>query len=414
MFELKGKYATAKVFATTVNNKTISQIVSLLNQPFVKDSTVRIMADTHAGAGCVIGTTMTIKDKVVPNLVGSDIGCAMLAVKLKEKADEIDLQQLDENIRRFVPAGQMIHDEAKIAATHFEVKQLRCWKKPGAGIREMLAYQSMGTLGGGNHFIELNKDFNNHTYLIIHSGSRHLGGEVCQYYQDLAWKRHSDAEKNVMIQKMKEDGRQDEIVTELKRFHKTFELCSNIPKELAYLEGQDLDDYLHDMEIVQEYARDNRAEIARVILESTYLTEESRFETMHNYIDTKNMILRKGAVSAQKDEKLLIPINMRDGSLICVGKGNPDYNYSAPHGAGRLLSRSQAKEQLSMDEFRSAMKGIYTTSISLSTLNESPMAYKPLEEILANIKDTVEVVERIVPIYNFKAGMEEKGKERKK
>lgn len=412
MFELYGKFTNAKIFATTVEAEAIAQIQNMINQPITEDSQVRIMADTHAGAGCTIGTTMTIHDRVCPNLVGVDIGCGMLTVQLKEKADEIDFAALDNAIRRLVPSGRNVHTEIRPGATRFRAKNLKCFGKPEAGISEDKAFQSVGTLGGGNHFIEVDKDEDGNAYLVIHTGSRHLGKEVAKYYQNLAVSRVFEPNKNpaflakkqTMIEEYKASGRQKEIQSAINALYQDF--ARNHPKvqkSLAFLTEEDMADYIHDIKIVQEFAQDNRAEIARLVLMGANLTEVSRFETVHNYIDTEHMILRKGAVSAQKDEILLIPINMRDGSLICRGKGNPDYNYSAPHGAGRLMSRSKAKANLSMDDFKDSMKGIYTTSVNTSTIDESPMAYKPVDEILENIKDTVDILKVIKPVYNFKA-----------
>lgn len=412
MFELYGKFTNAKIFATTVEAEAIAQIQNMINQPLSEGSQVRIMADTHAGAGCTIGTTMTIHDRVCPNLVGVDLNCGMLTVQLKEKADEIDFAALDNAIRRLVPSGRNVHTEIRPGATRFRAKNLKCFGKPEAGISEDKAFQSVGTLGGGNHFIEVDKDEDDNAYLVIHTGSRHLGKEVAKYYQNLAVSRVFEPNKNpaflakkqAMIEEYKASGRQKEIQSAINALYQDFTRNHpKVQKSLAFLTGEDMADYIHDVKIVQEFAQDNRAEIARLILMGANLTEVARFETVHNYIDTEHMILRKGAVSAQKDEILLIPINMRDGSLICRGKGNPDYNYSAPHGAGRLMSRSKAKENLSMDDFKDSMKGIYTTSVNTSTIDESPMAYKPVDEILENIKDTVDILKVIKPVYNFKA-----------
>lgn len=416
MFELYGKFTNAKIFATTVESEAIAQIQNMINQPLSEGSQVRIMADTHAGAGCTIGTTMTIHDRVCPNLVGVDLNCGMLTVQLKEKADEINFAALDNAIRRLVPSGKNVHTEIRPGATRFRAKNLKCFGKPGACISEDKAFQSVGTLGGGNHFIEIDKDEDDNAYLVIHTGSRHLGKEVAKYYQNLAVSRVFEPNKNpaflakkqAMIEEYKASGRQKEIQSAIKDLYHDF--AKNHPKvqkSLAFLTGEDMADYIHDVKIVQEFAQDNRAEIARLILMGANLTEVSCFETVHNYIDTEHMILRKGAVSAQKNEILLIPINMRDGSLICRGKGNPDYNFSAPHGAGRLMSRSKAKENLSMDDFKDSMKGIYTTSVNTSTIDESPMAYKPVDEILENIKDTVDILKVIKPVYNFKASDED-------
>lgn len=415
MIELRGKYNNCKVFTDNIDSATIGQLTALLNQKSVEGSQIRIMPDTHAGAGAVIGTTMTLHDKVIPNLVGVDIGCGMLAVKLKEK--RIDLPNLDSVIRKYVPSGAEVHSETNEDRTSLRVDELRCFGKPNANIRADLAYQSVGTLGGGNHFIEVDKDTDGNLWLVIHTGSRHLGLEICGYYQNLAyekikWQANGGTRKekvDTLIEKLKSEGRQKDISKEIAKFNKEYkEQNPSIPHELAYVEGDDFKDYIHDMDMVQKHATCNRAEIVRVILKYAKLHEVERFETIHNYIDTKNMILRKGSVSAQADEKLIIPMNMRDGSLICLGKGNPDWNYSAPHGAGRLMSRSEAKQNISMSEFKKTMAdaGVYSTSVNKGTIDESPMAYKPMDEIIKNVDDTVEIIDIIKPIYNFKAGEE--------
>jgi RNA-splicing ligase RtcB len=411
MIELNGKYASAKVYTDNVESAAISQMMALLNQPFVEGSQIRIMPDTHAGAGCVIGTTMTLTDKVVPNLVGVDIGCGVLMIKLKEK--RIDLPAFDAVVRKHVPSGGNVHEEENDHRTSLVAENLRCYGKKNARIRPDLAYKSVGTLGGGNHFIELDRDQDDNIWLVIHTGSRHLGIEVCNFYQNEGYRVLKDKanggskqeKRDAFIAKLKAEGRHKDIDKEVKRWEKEYaEVNPSIPYDLAYVEGDLFKDYIHDMDMVQKHAACNRAEIARVILKYAKLHEVERFETVHNYIDVENMILRKGSVSAQTGERLLIPINMRDGSLICVGKGNPDWNYSAPHGAGRLMSRSAAKESISMDDFKASMNGIYTTCVNQGTIDESPMAYKPMDEIVANIADTVDIVDIIKPIYNFKAG----------
>lgn len=551
MIELKGKYNSAKVFTDNIDNETVGQLTALLNQEFVKDNTIRIMPDTHAGKGCVIGTTMTIKDKIVPNLVGVDIGCftgdtkvwlssghyeridllvgksfivdsfdeeqkcfvhskavalktrenaslvsitykskitsnittvrctpdhkflvstdtsctyfdvtwveakdlvkgmrlvseddyvyvenvvelqeredvyclsvddthnfvldggiivhncGMLAVKLKEKQEEIDLAKVDTVINNYIPSGFNIRDKA-IATSNID--------KIIAPIDTDKAYKSLGTLGGGNHYIECNKDSQGNIWLVIHTGSRHLGIEVCDYYQKLAYdelqlesrgnRSLSDINKE-LVQKLTAEGRKKEISKELKKAKAEYEkIHTDIPYELAYLKGENFDNYIHDMKLAQEHARINRQTIANEILKRAGLHEVERFDTIHNYIDTDNMILRKGSISAQAGERVIIPMNMRDGSLICIGKGNSDWNCSAPHGAGRLMSRAKAKESISMSEFKDSMKGVYSTSVCISTIDEAPQAYKPMEEIIENIKDTVDIIDIIKPIYNFKA-----------
>lgn len=394
MLELKGKYNTAKVFTDNVDNETISQVIELLNQDYINDAKIRIMPDCHAGAGCVIGTTMTISDKVCPNLVGVDIGCGMLAVRIAEK--DVDLPKLDDVINTYVPAGFNVNNEPLGNFNHLNGLV--------APADLPLAYRSIGSLGGGNHFIELDKDEDGNLWLVIHTGSRHLGLEVAKYYQEFAYKQLKDLDVGdkikTVIADLKAKGREKEI-------EKTIKVLKmqepHIPKSLCYVSGQTFKDYIHDMEIVQKHAELNRKYIADTVIEKMGWHICEKFQTIHNYIDTKNLILRKGSVSARDGEKLIIPINMRDGSLICVGKGNPDWNYSAPHGAGRILSRSEAKDAVGIDEFRESMKGIYSSSVMESTIDESPMVYKPMEEIMENIKDTVDIVKVIKPVYNFKA-----------
>lgn len=412
MLELYGKHNNAKVYTDSIDNPTTSQIITLCNQEFLKNSKIRIMPDCHAGKGCTVGTTMTITDAATPNLVGIDIGCGMLAIKLKEK--RVDLPTFDSIVRKYVPSGGSVHDNPNSCGPNLE--NLRCYGK--AKIRTSLASCSIGTLGGGNHFIELDKDSNGDIWLVIHTGSRHLGIEVCDYYQKEAYTRlkfianngNLKTKTDELINKLKSEGRSTEISKEVKRFKAGYtEVEPDVPYELAYCTEDLLSDYIHDMEIVQEFASVNRAQIAKILLKQAKLHEVERFETIHNYIDTKNMILRKGAISAQAGEKVIIPLNMRDGSLVCIGKGNPDWNYSAPHGAGRLYSRSDTKSKFTVPEYKKTMKeaGVFTSSVSSGTLDECPMAYKPIECIVDNIGDTVDIVDIIKPIYNFKASSEQ-------
>lgn len=402
MIELKGKYNNCKVYTDNIDNETISQLINLLNQEFIKDNTIRIMPDCHAGKGCVIGTTMTIKDKIVPNLVGVDIGCGMSAIKLKEK--EIDYTKLDEIIHKYVPSGCNIHKEIKQNFDELD--------KVIAPINKNNALKSIGTLGGGNHFIECDIDNDNNLWLVVHTGSRHLGIEVCDYYQNLAYEHLKNkinggdlnTKKRELISKYKQTGREKEISSALRKLDEDYRaIFPNVPKELAYVEEEDMKKYLHDMNIVQKYAKKNREVIVNNIVKNMNLTIVESFDTIHNYIDIDNMILRKGSISAQAGEKVIIPMNMRDGSLICIGKGNPDWNYSAPHGAGRILSRSKAKNVIDFKDFEESMRGIYTTSVALSTIDESPFVYKPMNEIIKNIKETVDIVSCIKPVYNYKA-----------
>lgn len=400
MIELRGKYGEAKVYTDVVDNESISQVINLLNQPYVEGSRVRMMPDIHAGAGCTIGTTMTIQDKICPNLVGVDIGCGMETIRIKEK--HIELQSLDKLIRNEIPSGFAIRNKPHRYNEQIDLDSLYCAKH----IKLDRARLSIGTLGGGNHFIEANKDDDGNIYIVVHSGSRHLGLEIANYYQEAGYKSltsFNKAEIDAVIAQLKSDGRQSEIQEVLKGMKK----YTSIPKPLAYVEGELLDQYLHDMKIAQEFAMYNRKAMIDVIVKGLGLHITEQFTTIHNYIDIENKILRKGAVSAQDGEVLLIPINMRDGSLICVGKGNEDWNCSAPHGAGRLMSRSAAKEIFTVSEFKKQMEGIYTTSVGRSTLDECPMAYKRIEDIVDNISPTVDIKAIIKPIYNFKAGDEQ-------
>ncbi len=367
MIILKGRYNGAKIFTDVVDEASIAQVRLLLDQAFVQGSRVRMMPDIHAGAGCTIGTTMTIGDKVVPNLVGVDIGCGMETVRIKER--HIELQKLDKLIYAKIPSGPQIREKTHRYFQDIDLEGLCCYKK----IDALRAEKSLGTLGGGNHFIEVDKDEEGSLYLVVHSGSRHLGLEVAEYYQEEGYKALGQEERE------------------------------DIPKTLAYVSGDLFRDYIHDMKIIQDYARLNRQAMVDEIIRGMKLHVAEQFTTTHNYIDTDAMILRKGAVSARKGEKLLIPINMRDGSLICVGKGSDDWNQSAPHGAGRLMSRSEAKQSFTVSEFKKQMKGVYSTSIGKGTLDECPMAYKDMESIMEDIKETVEIQDIIRPLYNFKS-----------
>ncbi|NLJ57848.1 MAG: RtcB family protein [Tissierellia bacterium] len=366
---LRGKYNTAKVFTHNIDEETKSQIINFCDQDFAKDSKIRIMPDTHAGVGCVIGFTANLGDKVIPNIVGVDIGCGLLVIELKKTS--IDLKKLDNLINKYIPSGRGIQ---KSILYNFEnLEKLHCYRELKNIDR---IKRSIGTLGGGNHFIEINKDDEGNFYLVIHSGSRNLGNQVAQYYQRKAIELHKGKEKSY-------------------------------PRTLCYLEGKWREKYLNDMKICQEYATLNRQVMASIILDKmfgTSLEDYNNFETIHNYINFKDNIIRKGSISAYKGEKIIIPINMRDGSLLCIGKGNENWNYSAPHGAGRLMSRKKAKESITMEDYKNSMKDIYTTSVNLSTLDEAPMAYKPMEEIINNIGETAEVLKIIKPVYNFKAG----------
>lgn len=414
MIELKGKYNSCKIFTDVVDANTISHIMAFLNQEYLAGSKIRIQANCHNGKGAVIGTTMTIHDTVIPNVVGVDIGCGMHTAKLKEK--RIEFPKLDSVIKKNIPSGGNIRTSTHKYASKLRLNELRCLGKTNCHVRIPVAEASIGTLGGGNHFIEVDEDKDGNKYLVVHTGSRRLGKDIAEYYQDIAYQELTNTgEKAKMLLKEKQDalikeykaaGRQKELQGALAEI-RIEKKNTDIPYELAYLEGSLFDDYIHDMEIAQEYAYWNRKAIIDTIASEMKWHIVDEFETIHNYIDTKNMILRKGSISAQLGEKVLIPINMRDGSIIAIGKGNEDYNYSAPHGAGRLMSRSTARESIGMKEFKESMKGIYTTCVNRSTIDESPMAYKDINSIIENIQDTVDIVDIIKPVYNFKACEEE-------
>lgn len=437
MFEIKGNVNTAICYAKVVEDEAIEQIKRMCDYEFTRDSKVRIMPDVHAGKGCTIGTTMTIVDKAVPNIVGVDIGCGMLTVNLGKV--DIDFAKLDE-AAHFVPSGKNVWDGRK---EKFDLQALRCYRS----LKETKWLErSLGTLGGGNHFIEVDEGADGTKYLVIHTGSRNLGKQVAEFYQQLAIDLHCGKEeyfkqRDAIIAEYKAAGRRDEIQAELKKLAASQEKKeADMPEDLCYLYGTYLEDYLHDVEICQNFARRNREKIAEVLIERAGLGATvnggahavadgacnggagtmaadgdtkmgaackiaglDAFHTIHNYIDTEEMILRKGAIAAHAGEKVLIPINMRDGSVLAIGKGNPDWNYSAPHGAGRIMSRHKAKEQLNLADYKKAMEGIYTTSVNEATLDEAPMAYKSLEDIIDVVRDSVDIIDIMKPIYNFKA-----------
>lgn len=395
---IKGRYGEAVCYTEDIEVEAVEQIKQMLDYEFTKDSKIRIMPDVHAGKGCTIGTTMTITDKIVPNLVGVDIGCAMYVVKLADK--DIDLSKVDE-AAHIVPSGRNVWEGRQV---HFDLTRLKCYRN----LRDSKRLErSIGTLGGGNHFIEVEKSADGELYLVIHSGSRNLGKQVAEYYQRLAvelnqGKEDYDKKRQKLIDTYKAQGRRSEIQQALKALEWR-KKDMTIPDDLCYLHGDYMADYLHDVVICQEFATLSRKVMANKICEIAGLHQTESFTTMHNYISVDEMILRKGAVASKEGEYLLIPINMRDGSILAKGKSNAEWNYSAPHGAGRKMSRKKAKETLSMGEYEKAMSGIYTTSVCEDTLDEAPMAYKPIDEIIDNIKDTVEIVDILKPIYNFKA-----------
>lgn len=403
MLEIKGKVNTAICYATVIEEEAIEQIRRMCDYEFTAGSKVRIMPDVHAGKGCTIGTTMTVIDKAVPNIVGVDIGCGMYTINLGNI--EIDFEKLDEACH-FVPSGMNVWQGRQ---ERFDLQQLRCFR----GLKDSKRLErSLGTLGGGNHFIEVDQAADGTKYLIIHSGSRNLGKQVAEIYQRLATdlncgKEEYFKERDEIIRTYKEQGRRSEIQDALKALIWEKQSAS-IPEDLCYLYGQYFDDYLADVEICQQFAKRNRELMAEIILDRCGFTAVDAFHTVHNYIDTDEMILRKGAIAAHKGEKVLIPINMRDGSVLAIGKGNPEWNYSAPHGAGRVMSRTVARESLSLERYKKEMEGIYTTSVNEDTLDEAPMAYKSLSDIIDVIGESVDVIEVLKPIYNFKASDPEK------
>ncbi len=396
--EIRGKYTTAISYAKEIEEVAEQQIKTMCDQAFTEGCRVRIMPDVHAGKGCTIGTTMTVRGKAVPNVVGVDIGCGMLTTKLGNK--RIDCARVDE-ICHWIPSGMNVWDSPR---EPFDLEQLRCYEKL---YKKTWLKNSLGTLGGGNHFIEIDRSENGTYWLVIHSGSRNLGKQVCEYYQQLAIDIAEGKEAYFeampkLIARLKAEGRQTEIQSQLEQLK--IELNRKVsPDNLCHLEGQHLEDYLHDVRICQAFARRNREIMTELILKKTGMVGLESFHTIHNYIDTDEMILRKGAIAAHKGERVLIPINMRDGSIIAIGRGNEEWNYSAPHGAGRIMSRKKARDTLSLDEYKASMQGIYTTTATLETIDEAPMAYKRMDDIIDAIREAVDIVEIIKPVYNFKA-----------
>lgn len=418
MQEIKGQYANAKIYADVVEQTALDQIQTLCNQPFAEGSHIAVMPDVHAGVGCTIGTTMTVDPlhgKICPNLVGVDIGCGMNVTELGDI--DIDFSKLDEVINTMIPSGQNTHPDnfqdvypawENAVLEEARQKEAQCLADLHTPINAEYELARLGTLGGGNHFIEVDKDEEGNKYLVIHSGSRHLGVAVCSHFMDVAnaerigsRERHAE-EKKELIVKLKTEGRSKEIASALVAFDKDF--APSEPSPLAYVEKSNLLRYLDDMRIAQQFAKDNRSLMADIICAAMNWTPVNHWETVHNYIDIDHGVLRKGSISLRQGERALIPVSMKDGALIVKGKGNPDYNYSGPHGAGRLLSRTEAKRSISLKDFEESMKGIYTTSVSEDTLDESAFAYKRLEDILPSLEPTAEIEKRLVPVYNFKAG----------
>lgn len=397
---IQGKFAAAVCFASVIENEAVEQIRRMCDYEFTSGSKIRIMPDVHAGKGCTIGTTMTVTDKVVPNIVGVDIGCGMYTIRLDAK--EIDFARLDE-AAHFIPSGRRVWEGRQES---FDLEAMRCYRE----LKDTRRLQrSLGTLGGGNHFIEVDRGSDGALYLVIHTGSRNLGTQVAEHYQKLAVDLHHGKEeffrqRDALIAEYKAAGRREEIQNVLKSMQKQWkDKPLDVPEDLCWLYGEYLQDYLHDVEICQKFALRNRELIAGILMERAGLSGDSGFHTIHNYIDTGEMILRKGAIAAHDGERVLIPINMRDGSILAEGKGNSDWNDSAPHGAGRLMSRTAARNSLSLEDYAEAMKGIYTTCVGEETIDEAPMAYKSMDDIMNDVRASVNVIDILKPIYNFKA-----------
>lgn len=411
MIVIQGKAGTAVCYAKTVEDEAIEQIRRMCDYALTEGSRIRIMPDVHAGKGCTIGTTMTVKDKVCPNIVGVDIGCGMYTVRLADQ--ELDYEKIDEACH-YIPSGKKVWEGRQ---ERFDLTKLKCYRSLKDTKR---LERSLGTLGGGNHFIEIDRTSDGTCYLVIHSGSRNLGKQTAEIYQQLAVDLHMGKEdyfrqRDEIIRTYKEAGRRAEIQKALKELQRTYETHAlSVPEDLCWLYGSFLEDYLHDVEICQNFARRNREKMAEIILERTGMTGLEGFHTIHNYIDIDEMILRKGAIAAHAGEKVLIPINMRDGSVLAKGKGIAEWNYSAPHGAGRIMSRTKAKASLDLEAYKAAMEGIYTTSVNEDTLDEAPMAYKPMEEIIDVIRESVDIIEIMKPVYNFKASGDEAPWKKKK
>lgn len=404
MLKINGIYGEAMVFTDTIEEQAENQIKELLNQPMAEGAKIRIMPDVHAGAGCVIGLTMRIKDKVCPNLVGVDIGCGVLTVPLPVKAQGINLEKLDSIVHEFVPAGFNVNEKPEMLEKQERFMEKLVCKDSLKSVDRL--YQSLGTLGGGNHFVEVAADDDGNAYLCIHTGSRNLGLQVAKHYQAIAIKNNkgvSEDEVVAKIEELKSLGLHTQIPSAIKTLRAT---KSPVPDALACLDGEHMFDYMQDIQATQTWATINRETIAQNIYQRMFggnVAETEMFHTVHNYIDL-GWVLRKGAISANSWQTVIIPMNMRDGSIIARGKGNPEWNHSAPHGAGRLMSRKQARESLTVDDFKEKMKGVYSTTVGKSTIDEAPMAYKPMDEIVKHIGNTVEIIKVIKPIYNFKGG----------
>ena len=388
MFEIQTKYDIVKVYAETIEEEAVSQIINMANSPLGENAHIRIMPDAHAGAGCTIGTTMLITDKVCPNLVGVDIGCGVDLVQVNGDFED-RLPELDAVIRNCIPSGRAVHKTKH----SYDFDNLKCWDKLPKATQD-LAFHSLGTLGGGNHFIEAYANGN----IAVHSGSRNIGWKVAEYYQKAAVRQRQQV-RSLEVKEILENvppQNREQFLLDYKKEHPSYS------EELCYLTDELMEDYLHDMLLLERFAVANRFTILSTICRNMDLKIEDGITSTHNYI-SEDRILRKGAIAANFNERLVIPMNMRDGILICNGKGNGEWNCSAPHGAGRLYSRSKAKEIFTVEEYANSMSGIYTTCINQSTLDEAPFVYKNWEEIAKAIEPTAEIIKHLKPIYNFKA-----------
>ncbi len=389
------EFNNVKVFTDNIDYAALDQLHTLDKTKVFEGQPIRLMPDAHAGAGCCIGFTVPIKDKVIPNLVGVDIACGMFVLEIGKI--DLDLEKLDEVIHKVVPSGRNIGDRTLRAAQI--IAKLRCYYD----LKNLdWLESSLGTLGGGNHFIEVDQDEEGYKYLVIHSGSRNLGKQVAEIYQQKAIKHCRSIDTRGIIEKLKKEGRQIEIQETIAKLKVE---KPKLPDALCYIEGEELEDYLYDMQICQDFANQNRQLMASNIVKAAGIAKKitgSSFTVLHNYIDT-DRIIRKGAIYAGENARVLIPLNMRDGCILGVGKGNADWNYSAPHGAGRCMSRGEAKQQLSLEKFQETMKGIYSTTVSKDTIDEAPMAYKSSSEIIELVRDTINIEKIIKPVYNYKA-----------
>lgn len=381
LFDITGKYTGARIYATTVDSASYAQVLKMCNTERLAGSHIAMMPDMHAAEGCTVGTSLTIGEYVNPAFVGGDIGCGMEVFKLADNS--VDFAAVDNCIRENIPSGAKIHKRSVFDPKEIDLESLYCYDH----ISRETVLRSFGTLGGGNHFIEIARGTCDELFLIIHSGSRRLGRDVANYHQSVAFFEHHGINAAQAFKKRMQ-------ISDVK---------STVTPSECFLSGENLAQYLHDMNVAVTYARKSRENMGETIIERLGLHAVEHFATIHNYIDVAAGVLRKGAVSAQKGEKLLIPINMRDGSLLCVGKGNEEWNFTAPHGSGRVMKRSEAKESFTIEEYRKEMEGIFTTSVNESTIDESPMAYRRIDEILDAIEPTADVIDILSPVYNFKA-----------